>query len=152
MQRTDIVIGIGNPVMGDDRAGLDVARLVEDSGAEADVASFYTVGFALMDALRGRTRAFIVDASRLGQAPGTVREIAADQLSGAAGPVNSHAIQLGQTLETAALLYPDEMPRDVRIILIEAAKSETPQTPCTPEVAEAVQRVAEDLAARLKRG
>lgn len=154
MQRENVVIGIGNPVMGDDRAGLEVARRIEEAVAssqvEADVASYYTVGFAIMEALRGCRRAFIVDASRLGGSPGEVREIAAAELTGAGDPVNSHAIALGQTLETARVLYPAEIPDEIRIILIEAALPETPQSPCTPAVDAAVEQVAQDIITRLQ--
>jgi hydrogenase maturation protease len=71
-----VIVGLGNEIAGDDGVGIHVARmlrhrLVETPGV--DVVALPWAGLALLDVLRGRDRAAIVDCLTSGiHDPGTV--------------------------------------------------------------------------------
>lgn len=148
MSQQDIVImGIGNPLLMDDRAGIEVAERLQKAGVPARFEILYTVGFEVIDKLLGAKRAIIIDASALGGEPGTVHTVSVDDIFTTTWMSGSHAITLGATVKTGYEVFEDEMPERVDIILIEAeAPTEFCDT-CTPRVEAAVQRVCTQIAA-----
>ena len=75
-----VVIGIGNPYLQDDRAGVVVAEQLEREGLACQIEVVHTVGFEVMDKVRGFERAIIVDACSLGNAPGSILEVSVDDV------------------------------------------------------------------------
>jgi hydrogenase maturation protease len=76
-----LIIGIGNPLMGDDGAGPYVISLLEqkpDFGA--DLLVLATPGFALFTHFEGRKKVIIVDAATFEASPGTVVRVTRDQV------------------------------------------------------------------------
>lgn len=149
MEKKCVVVGIGNPYLQDDRAGVVIVELLEKEGLDCHTEVVYTVGFEVMDKIRGYERAIIVDACMLGNEPGSILEVTVDDIFSTHSLVNSHAITLGTTLKTGLLCFPEEMPADIRIILIEvkAIKEFTQQM--SPEVEVAVEAVVERIKARI---
>lgn len=77
MSRT-LVIGIGNELRGDDRAGLEAARRVRARRPdEAIVLERSGDAASLMEAWLDRPRVILVDAMSSGERPGTVRRFEA---------------------------------------------------------------------------
>jgi len=64
-----LVLGLGNPILGDDGVGLRVARAVGELAKGDDVTAVESMasGLALLDILAGYDRAVIVDAIQTGQ-------------------------------------------------------------------------------------
>ena len=107
----------------------------------------YTVGLEVMDRIKGFRRAIIVDACMLGNPPGTILELGLDDIFTTHRLAHSHAITLGATLKTGYVCFPEEMPTDLRIILIEVkAISEF-----TQEMSPEVETAAAEVVARIKR-
>ncbi len=138
-----IAIGIGNPLLMDDRAGIAVVERLEAAKAPMATEIMYTVGFEVVDALLGKDCAYVIDATVLGREPGDVLELTADELFTTAYLVNSHAMTLGTTLKLGYELFPDEMPGTLRIILIQI----TPPTAFSPELSPPVERAVERVVA-----
>lgn len=138
-----VVVGIGNPYRQDDRAGLVVAERLRQGCLDGRVESLATAGFEILEMIRGYERAIIVDACQLGMAPGAVVEKTVDQLGTGRMPVNSHAITLGTTLKTGYVCFPEEMPADIRILLIEVKEIKEFTEQMSSEVERAVEEVAE---------
>lgn len=138
-----IVLGIGNPLLQDDRAGLEVAQRISRMNLPIDTEELYTVGLDVMDRLMEYNQAFVVDACFLGNAPGTVLEVSIDDIFSSHSLSSSHAITLGATLKTAYHLFPDEMPKDLTIILIEVEKVEEFTRTMCPSVENAVGKTVE---------
>jgi hydrogenase maturation protease len=71
-----LVLGLGNPLLGDDGAGLRLlSTLAEDSGARSGLVEFLdggTQGLALLPYLADRTALLILDTIGLGEPAGTV--------------------------------------------------------------------------------
>lgn len=81
-----LVIGLGNPILGDDAVGCRVAEAVEAYIAEAqienvEVEQFYRGGIALMERLIGYDQALIIDSIQgFGAQPGDILQLTLDDL------------------------------------------------------------------------
>jgi hydrogenase maturation protease len=148
---TCVVIGIGNPYLQDDRAGLVVVEILAKGNLPCHTEIVYTVGFEVMDKIRGFQRAIIVDACMLGNQPGTIVEVGVDDILSTCAPVNSHAMTLGTSLKTGLICFPDEMPQDIKIMLIEVKEIKEFTQQMSPEVEaaviEVVRRITSQVAA-----
>ncbi|WP_051694512.1 hydrogenase maturation protease [Desulfohalovibrio reitneri] len=140
-----LVIGIGNPLLKDDRAGLLVIEELEKRGADVDVLDLYTVGFDLIDNCKGREKVIVVDACMLGFEPGEVVEAAMDEVFTNASLVNSHAITIGTTLKVGYEVFPEEMPSDLKLLLIEVKEVDEFTKEMSPEVEAAVEKVVQGI-------
>jgi len=136
-----IVLGIGNPLLKDDRVGIDVVEALEASHTPVATEILYSVGFEVLDKILGYQKAIIVDACQLGLDPGTIIEVTPEALFASDRLVNSHAITLGATLRTGQMVLGDEIPESITIILIEAADITHFSRKCTPVVAKAAMEV-----------
>ena len=140
-----VVVGIGNPYLQDDRAGVVVVELLEQEHLLCQTEVIYTAGFELVDKIRGFERAIIVDACMLGNEPGSFLEVGMDDLFIPQALLNSHAITLGTTLKTGSICFPEEMPSDIRILLIEVKEMKEFTLRMSPEVETAVAKVVERI-------
>ena len=140
-----VVVGIGNPFLQDDRAGVVIVEQLELENLPCQTEVVYTVGLEVMDKIRGYERAIIVDACMLGNEPGSILEVSMDDIFTTHALVNSHAITLGTTLKTGYICFPEEMPADLRIILIEVKEIKEFTRQMSPEVEQAVVEVVERI-------
>jgi hydrogenase maturation protease len=117
-----ILIGLGNPILGDDAVGWRVVqRIVQffpvlPAGVDVDVACLG--GLSLMERLEGYDRAVLVDAIHTGQvSPGYILHLSLDDLPSLyAG--SAHDISLKGAIETGRTLGV-KMPEDIQILAIE---------------------------------
>jgi hydrogenase maturation protease len=145
MKNKCVVIGIGNPFLQDDRAGVVVVERLEQEQLDCQIEVVYTVGFEVMDKVRGYERAIIVDACMLGNPPGSILEVTVDDIFTTHALVNSHAITLGTTLKTGYICFPEDMPSDIRIFLIEVKEIKEFTQQMSPEVERAVDEAVERI-------
>jgi hydrogenase maturation protease len=99
-----LVVGIGQPLGGDDAVGLAVAERLRTDGIRAHAVGD---GAALVDLLAGAARAVIIDAVVGAGPPGTVVHLRGEELEGqAAGatPVSSHGLSVAAAVATARAL------------------------------------------------
>ncbi len=69
-----LILGIGNPLMGDDAAGVLVAQQLQlRQGLNVDVIDGGTEGIGLIPVMEQYLRVLVVDAVPMGLAPGTIR-------------------------------------------------------------------------------
>ena len=153
-----LVLGLGNPLLGDDAVGLKVAALVRDrlEGVPGvNVEEEEAGGLRLMERMTGYDRVVLVDAAVTGGTPGEVRRLAPDDLP-TQRTATAHGIDLPSALVLGRQLgYP--MPAEVTIVAIEAERVLEFRHDMTPAVAAAVEpavaAVLEELArARGERG
>ena len=145
MKNKTVVIGIGNPFLQDDRAGVAVVEKLEQMGAACDTEVVLTVGFEVMDKAKGYDRAIIVDACMLGKEPGSILELSVDDIFSSHALANSHAITLGTTLKTANMCFPDEMPQQLILMLIEVKDIKE----FTRQMSEPVEKAVDLVVARI---
>ncbi|MDP2168711.1 MAG: hydrogenase maturation protease [Thermodesulfovibrionales bacterium] len=135
-----VIIGLGNPVLGDDRVGIEVARLLRERLGDDEnvtVKEQYAGGIRLLDELAGFERAIIVDSIVTGGKAGTVYRLGVSDLPGTRNTISTHdtnfrdALSLGEMIGLA-------LPGFVTVFGIEAGNVETFSEDLTPEVKEAV--------------
>jgi len=100
------VIGVGNELMRDDGVGIEVVRRLreENLGAHVELIEGAVGGLDLVFYLEERERVIIVDAARMGLAPGTVRLVQREEIEERLVPLASlHDIALHDVLELAEL-------------------------------------------------
>lgn len=149
-----VVLGLGNPVVSDDRVGLAVAAavaaLLEESPVPGvDVLISTRGGFELIDLLNNYGRAILIDCLALpSPTPGLLRRLSLDDVAGCARLVNAHEISITEAYRLAALLG-ISMPGDLEILAIEGGDTTTISEQMTPQVAAAVQPLAREIHSRL---
>jgi len=150
-----LVLGLGNPLLGDDGVGWHIAeqvqRRIQEAPYLAEVGCLSVGGLRLMERLVGYDRVILLDAISTGQqGPGYVYclsledfpDLAAGHLSSAHDTTLPTALELGTTLGVP-------LPTEVRIVAVEAQHIFDFMDGLTPAVAAAVphatQRVLEIL-------
>ncbi len=139
-----MIIGLGNPILGDDSAGILAVRKLKEKGKEFpkdfEIKESYVGGMRLLEELMDYERAVIVDAI-IGESPGTVRLIEKDTLSNKGHGSTIHDVSISQALELAeksGLRLPE-----LRIIGIEILPpTEFTEKP-SPEVEKGIEEAAE---------
>jgi hydrogenase maturation protease len=150
-----VVLGLGNPILGDDAVGLQVAAalerlLIEDPVAGVQVVTSTRAGFEVIDLLAGAARAIIVDCLEVPDPqPGRIRRLDLEHVSGASRLVGPHDISVSVAFELAGTLGV-EMPHEVEIYGIEAAATRGFGETLSPAVQAAVATLSRDLHAQLK--
>jgi hydrogenase maturation protease len=113
------IIGVGSPSAGDD-LGWAAIEVLQGAALEA-VAELLTLdrpGPALIEYLDPQARVILIDAMHAGLSPGSVRELALDEVILRSRPPSTHDLGLGESLALALAL--DRMPLSLHLIGIEA--------------------------------
>jgi hydrogenase maturation protease len=113
MDRSILVLGIGNDILGDDAVGIIAARaLKEKYGRVVDIEEAPTGGFALMEYLEGYDRAVLLDAVVTGKhSPGSVIEFTKEDFKNCIG-TSPHYVGLPEVFRLAdgiGLHFPEEL-------------------------------------------
>ena len=137
-----VVIGLGNPMRGDDAAGLAVAERLADLGAVAVAAD----PLRALEMWSADDHVILVDAMRSGAAPGTVTWFAAGACGPAGTYTSSHAVGPVELIGLAEAL--GRMPARLDVVGVEVGTVETGD-PMSSSVVDAVERLATHLAADL---
>ena len=143
-----IIIGLGNPILSDDSAGIKAARqlLKHFSGSETvEVKEIYAGGIRLLDALVGYERAVIIDAMMTKEnIPGRIHHLTTDDISTTRNMVSVHDMNLTTALALGSLL---EMPLPSQIDIwgIEGTDMESFGESLTKEVEQAVSEAVDAI-------
>jgi hydrogenase maturation protease len=142
---TIAVIGCGNANRSDDGAGPAVLRALHARGVARPgirLLDAGTDGMAVMFAARGCDTLILIDACRTGSAPGAVFEVPGTELARDYSPsLNLHDFRFEHALAAGHRLFGEQFPRDVMVLLIEAAGVAFGNELSAP-VADAVEKVA----------
>jgi hydrogenase maturation protease len=108
MQPSVLVLGLGNPLRGDDGVGPRVVEELTSRGLQKSRAAFdvTTGGLELMQVLEGWKRVVVIDAAGVGQDPGQFVRFTPDQvrLARAADSFSLHHTGLSEVLALADAL------------------------------------------------
>jgi hydrogenase maturation protease len=146
MTAKTLVLGLGNPLLGDDGVGWKVAEAVrarlQDPDVEVDCLA--GGGLSLMERLSGYEQAILVDAIQTGQGPpGSVRTLALEELPDpAAGHLGSAHDTTLQTALRVGRAMGVHLPQRVLIVAVEAERVYDFAEELTAPVAAAVPRAA----------
>ena len=138
-----IVVGLGNPILGDDGVGWQIARQVQqrcDFPSNVDVDCLSVGGISLMERLIGYERAILIDSFVTNKNPiGTLLCCSLDELPNRAlGHICSahdttlqNAIKIGQELGA-------QLPKEITVVAVEAQDVYDFSEQLSPTVAAAV--------------
>ena len=150
-----LVLGLGNPLLGDDGVGWRVAEVcaarvemlhaVSRRGPRLEIDNSSRGGLSLMERLIGYDRAILIDAINTGRKP--AGSVASFRLEELADPNAGHlASAHDATLQTALALGRTlgvRLPSDVIVVAVEAANVYDFTEELSPAVAQAVPRAVE---------
>jgi len=152
-QASVIVIGLGNPILGDDGVGWKVAEEVRRRLDEAPAAlpqsssvvveCFSLGGLSLMEQLIGYHRAIIVDAFAVDQPAGTVFTLGLDKLPNRPGlhTTSAHDTSLQNAMAMGRTMG-ESLPEEVTIVGIASEQLYEFSEELTPEVAASIPMAA----------
>ncbi len=83
MKKETIVLGLGNPLMGDEGIGIKLIEMLQSASGdfpEADFIDAGTGGMSLLHLISGRRKAVIIDCCIMGTEPGTIRQFKPDEV------------------------------------------------------------------------
>ncbi len=147
-----LILGLGNPILGDDSAGLKVAEIVRQRMAldpSIEVSEDYAGGLRLMERIIGYDQVIIVDAICTGTQPaGTVLHLNSDDIP-TQHTASTHDVNLATALQLAITMNL-KMPERIRIIAVEAENVLDFSEQCSPAVTLALPRAAEAVLAELQ--
>jgi hydrogenase maturation protease len=124
-----LVLGLGNPLLGDDGVGL---RLLERLAADeqrwrglVELVDGGTQGMALLGRVERRDALVFLDAVALGSPPGTVHALAGDEVMAACTRPGqtAHELGAGELLRAAALV--GALPPVIALVGVEPASVES---------------------------
>jgi hydrogenase maturation protease len=139
MVRT-IVVGVGNPILGDDGIGILVAKELRKKlkGSDVVVEEAYTGGLNLLDIICGYDRAILVDAISLPDKKiGEVLLLDPKEIP-SAHSTNPHNVSLKEALDIAARIKDWVIPERIDLIGINIKPSLDFSDKISPEVKEAI--------------
>lgn len=146
-----IVVGLGNPLLGDDGIGWRVAEEVrgriERAGLAAEVDCLAVGGLRLMERLVGYERAIVVDALTTGRRPpGAIWRCSLDDLPDpAAGHLGSSHDATLQTALAVGRSLGARLPDDVIVVGVEAERVYEFSEELSPAVAAALPTAVESV-------
>jgi hydrogenase maturation protease len=146
-----LILGLGNPILTDDRVGLEVARALFERlpAGTAALLEASVGGMELLHVFEGWRRVVVVDSIRPGRlAPGEVAELPLEELEPTHTALSPHTAGLVQCLKFGRACGL-EMPEEVRVFAIGVRDPFTFGERCTPEVAEAIPRIVEFIEAQV---
>jgi hydrogenase maturation protease len=141
--RENLLLALGNDLLGDDGVGLAAARLLRPEFAGAvEVVETSEAGLALVELMEGYQRALLLDSIATGRCPpGTVLEFSPGDFRRVLAP-SPHYAGLPEVLALAGDLG-IPFPREIRILAVEVAEPPTFRESLSPPVAEALPELVE---------
>ncbi len=150
-QAHDLVIGLGNPLMGDDATGLTVLERLGDRWRlpeEVELVDGGTWGMTLLPMIETARRILFLDAIRTGSPPGTEAVLVGDEIPRSlALKLSPHQIDLRDVL--AAAQFRGTLPAETVAIGVQPASIELGDG-LSPAVAAKIDRLVEMAVEQLR--
>ena len=140
-----LILGIGNPIVTDDGAGLKIARQIKERNPELEVIEACSGALGLLDVVAGYDRLIIIDSVKTeGGKPGELYKLELEDLPPALNLVTSHGVDIASAFKLGeGLGY--KMPRSVSIYAVEIKDNTNFGEECTKEVAEKIPVLAQRI-------
>lgn len=150
MPGRELVLGLGNDLLGDDGAGLRAAREVAALGLDGlDVIESGEAGLALLELLAGYESAVIVDSIQTGAPPGTIHVLGRSDFARVIAP-SAHYAGLPEVFDLGEKLGID-LPAKIAVVAVEVEDPFSFSECLTPAVSQAMARVVDSILEALGR-
>ncbi len=141
-----IVMGIGNPLVGDEGVGVRVAEVLMSSRSfpdGVDVIDAGTMGMGMLGLFREYGRVIVIDAvDGTGEPPGTLVRMSPEEIAPNQVLHSLHDVRLADVLEAVAFTGADP---HVEFVGVQVGMMEPMVTDLTPAVEAAVPAAAEEV-------
>ena len=146
MART-IVVGVGNPILGDDAVGILVVRELKNRSKDFDIVieEAYTGGMNLVDIIVGYDRAILVDAISLPDKKIGEVLLLDPRAIPSAHSTNPHNVSLKEALDLAATIKDWAIPQRIDLVAINIEPTLDFSTTLSPEVERAIPKAISKL-------
>jgi hydrogenase maturation protease len=152
---TTLLIGLGNPIMGDDGVGIYVVRMLKQkfqSKSNLEFKELSVGGLRLVEEMLGYEEVIIVDsiesdASQVGQ----IREFSPGQFKDTEQTSSPHVTNFATAFELYRKLEPSEIPDKVRIFTIGISSEFTFREGLSPSVQEAASKLVGMIGREIER-
>ncbi len=140
-----LILGIGNPILTDDRVGIKIARKLKEEKPELEVVETSEAGIALLDLIVGYNKLIIIDSIKTEKGkPGDLYKLGLEDLKPAKDFSSSHGIGIATAFELGQRLgY--SMPRHTSIYAVEIKDNTTFGEKCTREVKEKIPFITKQI-------
>jgi len=144
MKRT-IVVGIGNPLLGDDAVGIHVVRALMEANKDQDVVieEAYTGGMNLLDLIMGYDRAILVDSISIPEKEVGDVLVLDPRKMGSSHSTNPHDVSFTEALELAQRMGAEGIPGEIALVAVNIEPSFDFSATLSPGVKGAVHTVLE---------
>jgi len=140
-----LVLALGNPILSDDGVAHEVADLLAKRCGQLDIVKSSAATMDIINQLAGYERLVVVDAIQLGSVPpGTLHRFSLDDLADTVRPSCPHDINFATALGLGKE-WGYDIPEDIRIYGIEVKELLKFSEGCTPEVAESLEEIVEQI-------
>jgi hydrogenase maturation protease len=142
-----LVLGIGNPIVTDDGAGLKIAQRIKDRNPELEVIEACSGALGLLDEISGYDKLIIIDSVKTeGGQPGELYKLELEDLRPTLDHATSHGLDIASAFKLGkGLGY--KMPQSVIIYAVEIKDNTNFGEECTREVAEKIPLLAQRIMA-----
>jgi hydrogenase maturation protease len=148
-----LILGIGNPILGDDGVGVRVAEELARKATDPDyeVKAADTDGLGLLDIVLGYNRLILIDAL-MGEnvEPGKIYRFRADNLGGSDMVSLTHGVNVRTSFKLGKMLFPKEMPGEIIIFGVGIEQASRFSEEMTPLIKNAVKSVCDLVLQELK--
>ena len=129
-----LILGIGNPILTDDGAGIKIAQKLKGAKPELEVMETSEVGLALLELIAGYDKLIIIDSIKTGQGkPGELYKLGLEDLKPPMYCSSSHGIDIATAVELGKRVgY--KMPKDINLYAVEVKDNLTFSEECTEEI------------------
>jgi len=142
---TILLVGLGNPIMGDDAVGIQVVRMLQKRTHGRDDLEFKQLslgGIGLIEEIMDHDQVFIVDSVASTETPGRIRELSPEDFKGTEYASSPHSTNFATALELYKKFEPDRIPNTIRIFTVNI----NPEFTFRENLSPPVQRAAFELA------
>ena len=140
-----LILGIGNPILTDDRVGIKIAQKLKEERPELEVVETSEVGITLLDLIVGYNKLIIIDSIKTEKGkPGDLYRLELEDLKPAKDFSSSHGIGIATAFKLGQRLgY--SMPKYTSIYAVEIKDNTSFGEKCTREVKERIPFIAKQI-------
>ena len=140
-----LVLGIGNPILGDDGIGFHIAQELAEKIKDEDVEVKDTTvnGLNLLELIAGYDKLIIIDAimTEDGKA-GEIYQLRPESIGEpTCSTISAHHLNLANTIELGKRLFPQEMPEEVTVFAVGTQEVAKVTEEMTGKVREAIPKI-----------
>jgi len=151
---TILVLGLGNPIMGDDGVGIHVVRSLKEIAPPRGDLEFKELsvgGIKLVEEILDYKTVFIVDSIESSTSVGKINEFSPDKFNTTYHESAPHALNFFTALQFYKKLEPSRIPETIRIFTIDIKSEFTFTENLTPKIQTAATKLAELLEKEIDR-